>query len=125
MKPFTKHAAGWLLSAIPVLAQTASQGPFGFHRGMTREEVVQAVGTGAVDAASSNDLLKLSVAPKPYNGFAWYRLTISPAEGVLKIVAVGKDIQSNGFGTDIQEEFNRIYKGVQGVYGPPTKAFDF
>src|SRR5580658_10556612 len=65
--------------------------PFGFRYGMTKAEAIRLVGQAAVDVKSSHDdMLVLSTAPKPYEAFENYDLIISPSNGVLKIVAVGK-----------------------------------
>lgn len=83
----------------PVVAHLGS-GPFGLHRGMTQEQVIQIVGKGAISEAKG-DTLRLLRVPKSHPAFGLYSLIFSPKDGLLKIVAYGNDIRTNAFGEAI------------------------
>lgn len=108
-----------LLFCIPVFAQT-SNGPFGFEAGMTRERIISLVGKDAVKS-ENGDVLTLKTAPKPHSRFEAYSLILSPKTGLVKIVAIGKTIRTNGYGMEIQSEFEDISKALSGTYGPGQK----
>ncbi len=90
---------------------------------MTKEQVVQLVGNQAVQDFKE-DVLTLTTAPKPYAAFEAYSLVISPDKGVLKIVAVGKTIGTNGFGSELHDAFNEIRGAVTTTYGKP-ETYDY
>jgi hypothetical protein len=108
-----------LFFCIPAFAQTG-RGPFGFEAGMKRERIISLVGKDAVKS-ENGDILTLKTAPKPHSGFEAYSLILSPKTGLVKIVAIGKTIRTNGYGTEIQSEFEDISKALSGTYGPGQK----
>jgi hypothetical protein len=110
------------LPATVALAQDVN-GPFGLHRGMTQEQVIQIVGKDAIKEAKG-DTLRLHRVPKPHPAFEFYSLIFSPKDGLLKIVAYGNDIRTNGFGQAVHESFIEIRDAVAGTYGQPANTFD-
>jgi hypothetical protein len=111
-----------------VKAAVPAQGPFGFEKGMTREQIIQMVGRGAIDP-DPQDLphgrLTLTTAPKPHSSFDKYVLYISPKGGLLKVLAIGKDISTDAYGLELQQAYASIVEGVSKKYGPPTNSFDY
>lgn len=109
--------------AIPKAPATAAAanrpGPFGFGYGMTTEQVVRLLGKQAVKEAKDDRLL-LATAPKPHPAFEEYMLFFSPKQGMLKIVAIGKTIQTNGFGEEARDAFIEIRDALQRTYGAPN-----
>jgi hypothetical protein len=100
-------------------------GPFGFERGMTREQIVALVGKEAVAyAPASSDVLGLTSAPKPNSNFEKYLLVISPQGGLLKINAIGKTVQTGDSGTELQLAFTDVVTGVAKKYGLPSGRYD-
>ena len=82
--------------------QTLSQeksGPFGFEAGMTKEQIIEIVGSAAIKE-TTGDTTIFSNAPKADPIFESYALRISPEHGLLKIVALSKNISTNGLGTE-------------------------
>jgi len=102
--------------------QTAGHGPFGFWRGMTKEQAIEVVGEGSVVSAK-DDFLLLSAAPNPHPHFVQYGLFISPEHGTLKVTSFGRDIQTNCFGDAIREAFIDIRDAVSKIYGN-AKTYD-
>jgi hypothetical protein len=109
------------LTTVPVVF---GQGPFGLSWGMQREQVIQLVGNKAVDAKSAGDILYLTTVPKPNPAFESYVLLISPDRGLLKINAIGIDLRTNGFGSEVHSAFTEIADAVSGTYGTP-KIYEF
>jgi hypothetical protein len=98
-------------------AQGASDsGPFGLRFGMTRDEVLQLVGKGAIKS-EKDDTLRLTAVPRAHPDFEEYVLVFSPQQGLLKIVAAGKTIQTNGYGRDVQLAFGDIRDAISKNYG--------
>jgi hypothetical protein len=104
----------------------AQQGPFGFQRGMTKDQVIKLVGQKSVDqGASDGDVLALRTAPKPHPAFEGYLVTISPEKGILRVSAVGVDIRTNVFGQEVRGNFLEMLDAVSSNYGRATNNFDF
>ena len=99
------------------------KGPFGLCRGMTQEQVIQVVGKGAVMEAKGADLM-LSTVPKPHPAFSSYSLSFSPRDGLLRIVALGKNIRTNDFGDALRSSFVEINDTISQTYGQPTITLD-
>lgn len=103
----------------------AQQGPFGFEKGMTREQIIQLVGSGAVDTKfSQNGTLVLNTAPKPNPAFEKYLLLISPTQGLLKLLVIGTTIETGDSGLELQSAFADTLTGVSQKYGSPSKKYD-
>jgi hypothetical protein len=90
---------------------------------MTQEQVIQIVGKAAVKEAKG-DVLRLSAVPKPHRAFDEYSLVFSDNDGLLKIVAYGKDIRTNGFGEAVHDSFVEIRDAISKTYGEPHYNFD-
>ncbi|HEV3198284.1 MAG TPA: hypothetical protein VGZ73_10260 [Bryobacteraceae bacterium] len=111
------------LASSGLLAQEIG-GPFGLRRGFTQEQVIQIVGKSAVKE-TKDDTLRLRTVPKPHSGFEFYSLIFSPKEGLLKIIAYGNDITTNGFGEAVQGDFSEIRSAIAQTYGKPEADMDF
>ena len=107
-----------------LLVGSCSAGPFGFEYGMTKAALIKLVGRDAVKE-EKDDVLVLKTAPKPHELFESYTVFISPEHGLLKIVAVSRDIATSEYGDEIRERFEGIHTGLEKVYGEPTHAFNF
>ncbi len=101
-----------------------SGAPFGLHRGMTQDQVIRIVGEGSVEAALDDTML-FRVVPKPHPAFESYALMFSPKNGLLKTVAIGKDIRTNGFGGAVHTSFIEIQNVIAETYGQPDIKVDY
>jgi hypothetical protein len=106
--------------------QTFSQeksGPFGFEAGMTKEQIIKIVGDGAVKEIIGDTLLLTNVlnADRDYESYA---LKISPENGLLKIVAMGKEINTNGFGNELKSAYKDLKAALVQIYGKPNHELD-
>jgi hypothetical protein len=120
------------LIAISVLATVAlaqePTGPFGLHRGMTQEQVIQLVGKDAIRTDLKNsdpDALRLSRVPKSHPGFEFYSLLFSPKDGLLKIIAYGNTIDTNVFGETLHKSLLEIRDVISQTYGQPQFTNDY
>ena len=119
-----RHAIAPIALASTSLSPEKSGVPFGLHRGMTQDQVVRIVGQGAVEAALDDTILFRTV-PKPHPAFESYALTFSPKDGLLKTVAIGKDIRSNCFGEAVHSSFIEIQDVIAETYGQPDIKLDY
>jgi hypothetical protein len=114
------------LAFLSYSMQTFSQeksGPFGFEAGMTKEQIIEIVGSAAIKE-TSGDTTIFSNAPKADPIFESYALRISPENGLLKIVALSKNINTNGFGNELKSAFKDIRAALAKIYGRPVHEMD-
>jgi hypothetical protein len=114
------------LAFICVSMQTFSQeksGPFGFDAGMTKEQIIKIVGDGAIKEFDGDTLI-LNNAPNSDRDFESYALKISPENGLLKIVAMGKSINTNGFGNELKSAYKSLKAALVNIYGKPNHELD-
>jgi hypothetical protein len=121
-----------ILIATSVLATVAlaqePTGPFGLHRGMTREQVIQLVGKDAIKPGipgrTELDTLRLYRVPKSHPAFEYYTLIFSPKDGLLKILAIGSNISTNVFGETLHTSFIELRDVISQTYGQPRGTID-
>ena len=107
-----------LLLSPPAFAQNTPTGPFGFSKGMTRGQIIALVGNDAVkDSPGHPDQLNVTVAPIPNHVFESYILVISPTQGLLKVVAIGRDIATEDTGSELMPQFNTLVAAISAKYG--------
>lgn len=114
-----RRSLGVITTAVALAGFAGAQtttGPFGFERGMTKAEIIKLVGPGEMAANNPNALI-VSTAPKANAHFEKYIVFISPTQGLLKVKAVGKDIETGDQGTELHTEFDSISTGVSQKYG--------
>ncbi len=105
--------------------QTKPTGPFGFQRGMTREQIINLVGKDAVDTKHSQDeFLHVTAVPKPNRAFDSYLMVVSPTEGLLRLVAFGVAVKSGDNGAELRAAFDAVVAGVSQKYGAPKSTHD-
>jgi hypothetical protein len=107
---------------LGLVGQAFAAGPFGFEKGMTREQIIQLVGKNAVDVQFSiGNILSVNTAPKPDPAFDSFLLLISPTEGLLSIDASGKLTDSTAA---LQKSFTDIVSWVNHNYGSAASTSD-
>lgn len=102
-----------LLVCIPIIVFSQS-GPFGLSMGMTLEQIINK--TGKNPELVNNDLYRVK-PPKTHDMFESYIVQISPTFGVVWIKAIGKDIVTNGNGTQLKVAFNDLVSSIEKTYG--------
>jgi hypothetical protein len=110
-------------TVVLLVASCLGQGPFGFEKGMTRQQVVNMLGTKAVrdKQRPEPDTLILTTAPKPQPDIEGYILIFSPTAGLLKVMgyksisgAVGVDLD-----VKLQQAFRAAASAITSKYGKP------
>jgi hypothetical protein len=109
-------AAGFFLGAVC----NSFGGPFGFEPGMTKARVLELVGKEAV-RKDDEDSLVLTTAPQPHTVFETYVLLFSPQKGLVKILAVSKDIRTSVYGDEVKQSFSDISDALAKAYGTGQK----
>lgn len=99
-------------------------GPFGFEAGISVDIIEKMTGETPRLAKESENLYLLDKAPKPNDAFDQYGLVISPTVGLCVIRAVGKTIQTNDFGHQLQAGYGNMKDALTAVYGKP-KTYNF
>jgi hypothetical protein len=114
-----------LTLAGSAFTQNKPTGPFGFAKGMTREQVIQLVGKDAVKKNTSGqaDVLIVTTAPIPNRAFEEYLLIISPTQGLLKLSAIGADVTTGDTGSELMSQYDTIMAAISTKYGE-AKAFN-
>ena len=114
----------WLaaLGALAGIALAQPAGPFGLHRGMTQEQLIQIVGKAAIKEVKDDRITVLTV-PKPPPAFEYYSLSFSSDAGLLHVVAYGRDIRTNVFGEAVRDSFSTILDALSRTYGKPDDVF--
>lgn len=120
---------GAFVILLLALVKCAYAGPFGLERGMTKAQIIQLVGRSAViadktDALEGSDLT-LSTVPKPYKEFERYILVISKSDGLLKVLAVGRDFDTSADGEQLRDHYSALLNLLSSSYSSPTESFDF
>lgn len=114
VKALTMLMAFVLCSTAFTMAQTSQTGPFGFEKGMTPAQVIKLVGQ---PNRVEGDIMSFNRAPKPNDEYESYLLLFSPTAGLLKVVAIGKDVQTGDDGTQLQSAYQDTISGVESKYG--------
>src|SRR5262245_32750798 len=107
-------AAGTMLASG--LSAQAKSGPFGLCKGLSREAILKLIGNDAV-IKTAGDALVVRRVPKPHPAFDMYTLVVSPNQGLVKLLAVGITIKTNGFGDEVRESFMEIRDVLAKTYG--------
>ncbi len=118
-----------LILLLAIASPVIGAGPFGFERGITKDQVVKLVGESAVTKVTKGSteditIVTINTAPKPHPDIREYLLLFSSKDGLLKLAASGKAIRTNGFGSELHDAFIELRDAVAGVYGTP-KTHDF
>ena len=102
----------------------ATGNPFGFEFGMTKEQAIARIGKSAM-VKDSGVTTVFNTAPNPHPDFEAYVCSFSPEKGLLKIVALSKNVETSEDGTDLRRKFDVFRDALRDKYGKPEKDFDF
>ena len=111
------------VTCVPSFAAT-----FGFHKGETVQQVIAAVGQKNVLKTEKNPgggiNLTLQTTPEPHDEFESYKLYFSPDKGLLRVVAVGKDIPNTPDGAELRNHYFIVHAQIGRNYGAPYEDID-
>jgi hypothetical protein len=118
------------LALLAVVCVPGFAGPFGFERGMTKDQIVALVGQNAIEKESKDFggmqiNLWVTTAPAPQKEFRKYLLTLSPTAGLLKIVALGQMLDTSSNPQLLLEHYNDQKSLLTQAYGKPTADLDY
>jgi hypothetical protein len=103
-------------------------GPFGLHRGITPDAVINSIGHSEGKSTKADALggavMTVTTVPRPYPEFEEYLLIFSRKDGLLKVVAVGKDISTSAEGTELRDRFSQL-RGVLTEHYSSPENIDF
>ena len=108
-------------SAIKSSAASNLPTPFGFRYGSSKDDIIKQLGGSSVVKTSGNQVT-FKTAPSPHPEFDLYNLIFSPRQGLLKVVAYSKDIQTSDDGSELRDAFDRLKSGLETKYGPSKKV---
>jgi hypothetical protein len=117
------------VALLIVVCTPGFAGPFGFERGMTKDQIIALVGQNAVEKESKDFggmqiNLWVTTAPAPQKEFRKYLLTLSSTAGLLKIVAVGEMLDTSADPQLLLEHYNDQKSLLTQAYGTPTADVD-
>lgn len=96
----------WFFCATSALA-----GPFGLEMGMS----LQAIG-GEPEKLGSGKY-RLTNVPKPHSAFEAYIVQVAPKSGLCWVKAIGEDIPTSVFGTQLKSKFEQMKDKLEKSYG--------
>jgi hypothetical protein len=97
---------------------------FGFYSGETREQIIAAIGKPAI-LKQDGDILEVNAAPRPDPNFDTFLLIVGRKQGLVKLIATGKDIDDDPAGKQMKAEFSTFKTTLTKSYGDPSDTFDF
>ncbi|MGZ4787784.1 MAG: hypothetical protein ACXVZX_04640 [Terriglobales bacterium] len=115
----------FVLLSLLSLTCVAQSGPFGFERGMTKSQIIELVGQKNVDPSTlKGEVLRVKTAPKPSSAFAGYMLMVSPKDGLLRVAAVGPNLNTSDDGLQLRAAYQAVLQGLTHDFGPPSSTTD-
>lgn len=96
-----------------------ADGPLGLAAGLNASEIEGMSGTTLTLIDETQSLYSLERTPKPNNAFERFALVISPTAGLCQIRAIGKSIDTNAYGHQLQSSFEEMREALTSVYGRP------
>jgi len=106
---------------LPAASDSAT---FGFYAGETRDQIVAAIGKESI-LKQQGDILEVNSALKPDAGFDTFLLIVSANQGLVKLIATGKDIEDDPAGKQMRAQFLALKSSFTKLYGDPGDSFDF
>ena len=97
-------------------------GPLGLRKGMTLEELKK---QGAFTPTDQKFTYESKFLANGHPEFESYVALLTPEHGLCKVVAIGKSVDSNAYGTELEERYKDLLSGVKAKYGAPAREFNF
>ena len=111
-----------IVAAAFFAAFGAIAGPLGLNKGMTLEELKK---QGAFVSGSQQFFYTAKTITSGHPDFESYTVILTPEQGLCKIHAVSKDIDTSAFGNELQGKYRELVGALSKKYGAPGKDFDF
>jgi hypothetical protein len=108
-------ALSLLLLAVP---SVCFAGPFGFEAGMSRKEIIDKLGAGAV-VSQVGDSVTFNTAPTKSAYFSEYLCIFDQNNQLDSVTATSKPLKTKQAGEDLRDEFERLKSALAEKYGVP------
>lgn len=122
MKYLIRTAA--VAAAIALASLSANAGPFGFQKGMTKEQVINMLGRDMIREvlpdAGGGSIIIFNTAPAPAKEFTSYSVVIGKDDGVLKVIAATSPITSEAAAPDLYKKYVDLKASLAKDYGTPS-----
>lgn len=111
-----------MLVVTAALAKSAIAGTFGLEKGMTLDHL-RSIDPNmlAIDNPDGSHrqtgVYEMQVVPKPHKSFAKYRVRICPKSGLSRVRAIGREIRTDGTGTELRAQFGMVRQRLEKKYG--------
>ncbi len=105
------------IASFPAVA-----GPFGLSKGMTLEEAKK---YGDFVSGNSPFVYTAKTLAGGHPDFESYSIILTPQQGLCKIQASGKDVNTSAFGDELKAKHIEFVKALSNKYGSPGNNYDF
>ena len=95
-------------------------GPFGLNKG----DSLSALKPLGLEPAKSAGFYYAKSVPSPHPQFSFYGLGITPEEGLCKIIAISKPIETSVYGSELKDRFESMRDALIAKYGE-GKTYDY
>lgn len=100
----------------------AIAGPLGLNKGMTLEELKK---QGAFISGNEPFVYTAKTIASGHPDFELYSVLLTPEQGLCKIQAAGKNIDTSSFGSELQEKHRELVGALSKKYGAPSNEFNY
>lgn len=111
-----------IIAAAFFIVTHAFSGPLGLRKGMTLEELKK---QGTFTPMKEKFRYESKSLANGHPDFAAYFVTLTPEHGLCKVEAIGKVMDSNSYGTELEGKYKDLLSAVKAKYGAPAKEFNF
>jgi hypothetical protein len=108
----------------PQAPATDGAATFGFYSGETHAQIIAAIGKDSI-LKQDGDILEVNKAPRPDANFDNFLLIVGKKQGLVKMIATGKDIEDDPTGKQMKAQFSTFKTDLTKSYGDPSDNFDF
>jgi len=122
--PLQAQASAPQAITLPPAPDSLGVNTFGFYAGETKQQIIAAIGQAAL-LKTDGDILEVNAAPKPDPNFDTFLLIVAPKQGLVKLIATGKDIEDDPSGKLMRAQFTALKADLTKLYGEPGDVFDF
>lgn len=100
-----------LITSSWLFAASVFAGPFGLEMGMSLKEI------GGKPEKIGPGKYKITVVPKPHSAFQFYVVQVAPVGGLCYIKAMGNQIETSVYGSELKSDFSEMEGKLEKSYG--------
>jgi len=121
MKTILKARIGLTIFLLLIINSIVFAGPFGLEMGMTLSTVRDLTG---VEPKKEGPNIYSITPPKPHPAFEAYVVRVNSKNEIYFVKAIGKDIITSIYGTELQSAFRELISSLERTYGK-YKLYDY